>query len=239
MRAMASCTRRSGSFSRRSPAFMKPTGAATINSPPRRLLARRERTLPEKIEFVFVETALEAEQQTVDPHAVVHRPFPDRSVRYQQRGTSHQLPPVAAVAGKARDLPRRHGPDLAQADLRNHPLETGADNASAERPNRHHRSFPDQPSADRRSRIAYCSALLSRLCKPVGRGSPDVQDRLTFQVMRPIFELMRISLVSVAAILTTVIEDQTHHQLRQRRTGLWWERLPCGRLSCAAAAGPP
>ena len=44
--------------------------------------------------------------------------------------------------------------------------------------------------------------------------------------------------LGVAAILP-VIEDQTHHQLHQRRTGLWRERLPCGRLSCAAAAGPP
>ena len=42
-----------------------------------------------------------------------------------------------------------------------------------------------------------------------------------------------------AAAILPVIEDQTHHQLRQRRAGLWRERLPCGRLSCAVAAGQP
>jgi hypothetical protein len=100
-------------------------------APARLLAARRERTLPQKIKLVFVEAALEAEQQAVIP-------VPWRIDRFliDQNGiddASHldQLLPVAAVAREARDLPCCHGPDLAQANLRNHPLETGADNATS------------------------------------------------------------------------------------------------------------
>jgi hypothetical protein len=60
-----------------------------------------------------------------------------------------QLLPVPAVAGKARHLPRRHRTDLTEANL--------GDPSTV--------SICDQPSAARRSRMAFCSALLSRLCR--------------------------------------------------------------------------
>jgi hypothetical protein len=49
--------------------------------------------------------------------------------------TAHldQLLPVPAVAGKARHLPRRHRADLTKANLGNHALEAGADDAARRR----------------------------------------------------------------------------------------------------------
>lgn len=44
-----------------------------------------------------------------------------------------ELLPVAAVAGKPRHFPRRDGTDLAEADLGNHPVETGACDAAGGR----------------------------------------------------------------------------------------------------------
>jgi len=95
-------------------------------APPRLLVARRERTLTQKIEFVFVEAALEPEQQ-----AVVALPGRvDRFLIDQQRidDAAHldELLPVAAVAGETRDLAGRHGPDLSEANLGDHAFEAGA-----------------------------------------------------------------------------------------------------------------
>lgn len=62
-RGMASCTRRSGSFSSLSPAFTKRTEAATISSPRRAFLWRpdSERCLSRSSSYSF-EAALQAEQ---------------------------------------------------------------------------------------------------------------------------------------------------------------------------------
>ena len=42
----------------------------------------------------------------------------------------HELLPVAAVAREARDLPGGHSSNLAQAHLRNHALEAGAESSA-------------------------------------------------------------------------------------------------------------
>ncbi|WP_246423240.1 hypothetical protein, partial [Roseospira visakhapatnamensis] len=67
---MASWMRRSGSFSSRSPTFTNPRdtihgGGDDTLTPPRLLVPRRQRALAKQVEFVFVEAALEPEQQTI------------------------------------------------------------------------------------------------------------------------------------------------------------------------------
>ncbi len=90
-------------------------------APPRLGVARRERTLPQQVELVLVQAALEPEQQAVV--AVARRV--DRLAVHQHRvhHPAHldQLLPVAAVAGEPGHLPRRHRAHLAQADLGHHP----------------------------------------------------------------------------------------------------------------------
>ena len=96
-------------------------------------MASRKRALTQKIEFVFVEAALEAEQQAVVAMSrCVNRLLIDQ---YGIDDTAHldQLLPVAAVAGEARDFPRCDGADLAEADLGHHPLEAGASDAARRR----------------------------------------------------------------------------------------------------------
>src|SRR5712691_9701867 len=98
------------------------------------LVACRERTLAQQIEFVLVETALEAEQQ-----AIIALPWGIDCLLVDQHrvdDTAHldELLPVAAVTGKARDLPGRDSSDLAEADLSHHPLEAGARHAARGRP---------------------------------------------------------------------------------------------------------
>ena len=121
---IAAWTRRSGSFSSRSPTLMKPTGARDDElAPPGLLVARRQRALPQQVELVLVEAALQPEQQPV-----VALPRRVDGLLVDQQRVDHaahldELLPVAAVAREARDLPRRHRADLAEADLGDHALE--------------------------------------------------------------------------------------------------------------------
>src|SRR5205823_5830015 len=92
----------------------------------RLLIAGRERTLPQQIKLVLVETALETEQKPIV--AVTGR---INRLLIDQHGVDHpahldQLLPIPAVASKARDLARRDRANLAEAHLRHHPLEAGA-----------------------------------------------------------------------------------------------------------------
>src|SRR6516165_5667066 len=99
----------------------------------RLLVARRERTLAQQVKLVLVQAALQSEQQPVvamarrvdglliDQHRVDHATHLD------------QLLPVAAVAGKAGDFARADGANLAEAYLRDHPLEAGTLNGARRR----------------------------------------------------------------------------------------------------------
>ncbi|ANT54604.1 hypothetical protein A6B35_31905 (plasmid) [Mesorhizobium amorphae CCNWGS0123] len=127
------------------------------------LVACRQGTLTQKIEFALVEAALQSQQQ---PVITLTRRI-DRLL-IDQHGiddAAHldELLPVTAVAGEARYFPRRDRTDLAEANFGYHSVESGTCDA-AERPRSSSTvSMRDQPSAVRRSRIAYCRALLSRL----------------------------------------------------------------------------
>src|SRR6266436_3697651 len=102
-------------------------------APPSLLVSCRKGALPEKVEFVLIEAALQSEQQPVialprridgllvDQHSVDNAAHLD------------ELLPVSAVAGEARDLPRRNRADLAEADLSHHAFEAGAGDAARRR----------------------------------------------------------------------------------------------------------
>ena len=164
---IASWTRRSGSFSSRSPTLTKPTGARDDEFAASRLLvARRQRPLAQEVELVLVEAALQPEQQPIVALARrVDRLLIDQD-RVDDAAHLDQLLPVAAVAGEARHLPGRHRADLAEADLGDHALEAGARDAAGRRAAEVVVDDLDLRPAERvrRSRIAYCNALLSRLC---------------------------------------------------------------------------
>ena len=97
---------------------------------PRLGVARRERALPQQVELVLVQAALEPGQEPVVavPRGVDRLPVHQHRVHHAAH--LDQLLPVAAVAGEARHLPRGDGPDLAEADLGHHPLEARAGDAA-------------------------------------------------------------------------------------------------------------
>src|SRR5215472_13524567 len=85
-----------------------------------------KRTLPQQAKLILVETSFEAEQRVIV--AMTRRI--DRLL-IDQHGIDHaahldQLLLVPAVAGEPRDLARGNGANFAEADLRHHPLKTGA-----------------------------------------------------------------------------------------------------------------
>src|SRR5882724_2742697 len=97
------------------------------------LVAGRERTLAQKIEFILVEASLQPQQQPV----IALTRCIDRLL-VDQHGVDDaahldELLPVAAVAGKARHLPRRNRPDLAETDFGDHPIEARAWDAASGR----------------------------------------------------------------------------------------------------------
>ncbi len=121
------------------------------------LIAGRERVLAQRIELILVETALQPQQQPVialarridrllvDQHGIDDAAHLDKLLR------------VTAVAGKPRHLPRCHRTDLAEADLGDHP---GRNRRAPRRQRPKPRSssivsMRDQPSAVRRSHMAY------------------------------------------------------------------------------------
>src|SRR4029077_5776172 len=97
------------------------------------LVAGGKRALPQKIEFILVEAALEAKKEPiiamarqvncllVDQHRVHHPAHLD------------QLLPIAAVAGEAGALSGGNRAYFAETNLRDHPLETGAHDAAGGR----------------------------------------------------------------------------------------------------------
>ena len=147
---------------------MKPTGRRDDElAAPGLLVARRERALTQEVELVLVEAALQPEQQAVV--ALARRV--DRLLVDQQRidDAAHldELLPVAAVAREAGDLPGGHRADLAEADLGDHALEAGARVPPAAEQPRSSSMISicaTSRAAASRSRMAYCSPWLSRLC---------------------------------------------------------------------------
>jgi hypothetical protein len=133
----------------------------------RLLVSGRQGTLAQKIEFVLVEAALQPQQKPVV--ALARRIDHLLIDQYGIDDAAHldELLPVAAIAGKPRHLPRRNRPDLAETDLGDHPVETGTSNAAGGRTSEIIIYRLDARPAERRRRspIAYCRALLSRLCR--------------------------------------------------------------------------
>src|SRR5690348_12484109 len=77
-----------------------------------------------------------------------------------------ELLPVAAVAGKARHLPRRDRTDLAKADFRDHPVETGTRDTASGRSAEIVIDSLDMRPAERRKTVAHrhIEACRSRDC---------------------------------------------------------------------------
>src|SRR3981189_2225297 len=116
--------------------------------------------------LVFVEAALQAQEQ---PIIAVSRRI-DRLL-IDQHGVDHaahldQLLPVPVLRAKRQTSRAQTAPTLPRqtsATMRSKPARCTP--PAAERPRSSSMtSISDQPSAVRRSRMAYCSALLSRLC---------------------------------------------------------------------------
>ena len=66
-----------------------------------------------------------------------------------------ELLPVAAIAGKPRHLSRRNCTDLAEADLRDHPVEAGARDAAGGGPAEIGIDRLDAGPAERRQAVAH------------------------------------------------------------------------------------
>src|SRR5271166_621119 len=156
----------------------------------RLLVSGRERTLPQQIELVLVETALKAEQKPII--AVAGRI--DRLLIDQHRvhHTAHldQLLPIPAVASKARDLSRCHGANLAETHLRYHPLEAGALDAARSGTAKIIIDDLDLRPTQRGQTIAH--GILQRAAfavvqNLVSRRLPHVKERLALQMMRADF----------------------------------------------------
>jgi hypothetical protein len=94
-------------------------------------MAGGQRTLAQEIEFVFIEAALQTEQQTV---IALSRRIDGLLVdqeRVDHAAHLDKLLPVAVVAGEAGDFPRSHRSDFAEADLGHHSLEAGPGDAAS------------------------------------------------------------------------------------------------------------
>lgn len=97
------------------------------------LIARRQGALPEKVELIFIETALQAEQKSV---VTLTRRIDCLLVdQHRIDDTAHfdKLLPVAAVSGKARYLSRGDRSNLAEANLGDHPIEACASDPASRR----------------------------------------------------------------------------------------------------------
>ena len=99
-------------------------------APARLLVTRRQRALPQEIELVLIETALEAEEQPVIALARRIDRLPVDEHRVDHAAHLDQLLPITAVAGEARHLPSRNRADLAETDLGHHPFEASPRDAA-------------------------------------------------------------------------------------------------------------
>ncbi len=154
---------------------------------PRLLVAGGQGSLPQQIELILVEAALQAQKQTV-----VALAWGIDGLLVDQDGVDDpahldELLPVAAVAGEARHLPRRDRADLAQADLGHHPVETGPRDAARRRTAKIVVDRLDAGPAERRQPVAHRilqGAALAVVQHLMGRGLPHIEDRLALQMVR-------------------------------------------------------
>src|SRR5271166_771753 len=152
------------------------------------LVAGRQRALPQEIEFVLVEAPLEAEQEPVV--ALTGRVHCFLIDQHGIDDAAHldELLPVPTVAGEARHLSRRHRADLAETDLGDHALEPDAGDAARRRAAEIIVDGIDLRPAERCQAIPHSilqRAALAIVHDLVGRGLPDVEDRLAGDVVRP------------------------------------------------------
>ena len=97
-----------------------------------------------------------------------------------------QLLPVPAVAGEPRHFPGRHRADLAEADLRNHAVESGAFRAAGRRAAEIVVDDVDLREAQLPEPVAHRvlqRAALAVVQNLVNGRLADIQDRLAFQMM--------------------------------------------------------
>src|SRR4051812_50150346 len=124
-------------------------------------MACRERALPQKVEFVLVEAALETQEQAVVAqtrrvdHLLVDKQRVDDAAHF------NELLPISAVAREARDLPGYHRADLAQAYLGGQALEIDARCAAGGPPAEAHVDDLDRRPAELREPVAH--GVLGRL----------------------------------------------------------------------------
>jgi hypothetical protein len=130
------------------------------------LMTSLDRSCPEQIELVLIQTSLEPEEQPIIAQSRrVNRILVDQQGVHDPTHLD-QLLPVATVASEARDLTRCHGTYLTQAHVSHHAFET----MRATRPAGEHPRSPSitsishQPSCWRRSSMPYWSRPLSWLC---------------------------------------------------------------------------
>ena len=148
-------------------------------------VARGQRALPQQVELVLVQRALQPQQQTVVALArridglLVHQNRIDHPAHLDQRL------PVPAVAGEPRHFPRRHGADLAEADLRDHAVEPGPLRAAGRRAAEIVLDGVDPREAQLPEPVSHRvlqRGALAAVQNLVGGGLADIQDRLAFQM---------------------------------------------------------
>src|SRR5262245_421338 len=151
------------------------------------LVTGGERTLPQQVKLILVETAFEAEQKPIV--AMTRRV--DRLL-IDQHGIDHaahldQLLPVPAVAGESRDFACGNRANFAEADLRHHTLKTGALDATCSGTAKIFIDHLDLGPAKCSQAIAH--GVLQRAALPVvqnlmSRRLANVDDRFALQMMR-------------------------------------------------------
>ena len=149
-------------------------------------MACRERALPQKVELVLVEAALETQEQAVvaQTRRVDHLLVDEE--RVDDAAHLNELLPISAVAREARDLPGGHRADLAQADLGDHALETGARGPAGGRAAEVLVDDLDLRPAELRETVAHGvlePLALAVVLDLISRGLTDVEHRLAGPVL--------------------------------------------------------
>ena len=152
----------------------------------RLLVSGRQRALAEKIELVLVQAPLEPEEESVIPvPGRIHRLLIDQH-RVDHAAHLDELLPIPAVAGEARDFAGANGADLAEADLRNHPLEASALHAAGGGATEILVDDLNLRPAEHRQAIAHGvlqSAALTVVQNLMRRGLAHVEQRLALQMV--------------------------------------------------------
>src|SRR3954453_19582978 len=152
----------------------------------RLLVSGRQRALAEKIELVLVEAPLEPEEESVVPvPGRIHRLLINQH-RVDHAAHLDELLPIPAVAGETRDFAGANGADLAEADLRNHPLEASALHAAGGGATEILVDDLNLRPAEHRQATAHGvlqSAALTVVQNLMPRGLAHVEQRLALQMV--------------------------------------------------------